>query len=174
METIRGAIVSYAVDYIGQQEIKGNMGFHDKDFDKKMRDMGFINGYAWCTLFAELCWHLGYEDFDTDSHKILSSNFHAGSVRTFRAFKKLGWTSNIPEYGDVVIWQTYKAGKPQTSGHAGIVIEVKDGEIITVEGNTNDKGGREGIEVAQKTRKLDFTNNNGLRMLGFIKPKLSY
>ena len=43
--------------------------------------------------------------------------------------------------------------------------------IGTVEGNTNSSGGREGIEVAQKKRKINFEpKERGLVMLGFIHP----
>ena len=45
METLRGAIISYAEDYIGKQEIKGNQGFKDSDFEDKMRSVGFQDDY---------------------------------------------------------------------------------------------------------------------------------
>lgn len=171
METLRGAIVSYAVDYIGQKEIKGNMGFKDPVFEAKMESVGFKDTYAWCCLFAELVWTEAYKDFNKEMLPVLEEEFSAGTVRTFRHFKDLGWTYNTPEAGDIVIWQTYKDGKPQTTGHAAVIIEVKGEKLITVEGNTNAEGGREGIEVAKKERTIDFHNKNGLRMLGFIKPK---
>ena len=169
METLRGAIVSYADEYIGKQEIKGNMGFKDPEFEEKMKSVGFQDGYAWCCLFAELCWVEEYRDFNKDS-SIINEEFSAGTVRTFRHFKSLGWTSKTPEVGDVVIWQTHKDGRAKTTGHAAIVVNIlTNGYIETIEGNTNSKGGREGIEVAKKKRKIDFDNNNGLRILGFIK-----
>ena len=147
------------------------MGFKDPIFDAKMNSVGMRYGYAWCCLFTELVWTEAYRDFYPKMIPILKEEFSAGTVRTFRHFKSLKWTSEIPEEGDIVIWQSYKNGKAQTSGHAAIVMEVNGRSINTIEGNTNDKGGREGYIVAEKTRKIDFTNNNGLRMLGFIKPK---
>jgi len=170
METLRGAIVSYATDYIGKMEIKGNQGFKDAEFEDKMESVGFQDGYAWCCLFTELCWVEAYRDFNKDS-SIINEEFSAGTVRTFRHFKSLGWTSDTPEVGDVVIWQTYKDGKAKTTGHAAIVVDIsEEGYVGTIEGNTNAAGGREGNTVAPKRRKIDFDNNNGLRMLGFIKP----
>jgi len=170
METLRGGILSYAYDFIGQEEKKGNMGFKDADFEDKMDSVGFQDGYAWCCLFTELCWVLAYKDFNK-STEIIDEEFSAGTVRTFRHFKSLGWTSKTPEPGDVVIWQTYRDGKAKTTGHAAIVAEVLDnGYIKTIEGNTNARGGREGYTVAEKKRKIDFKKNHGLRMLGFIKP----
>ncbi len=171
METIRGGVVSYAFEYLGQEEIKGNMGFKDPEFDAKMDSVGMVDGYPWCCLFTELCFVEAYQDFCPEKLPLLKKEFSAGTVRTFRHFKKIGWTSQTPESGDVVIWQSYKNGKAQTTGHAAIVVEVVGDCIKTIEGNTNDKGGREGYIVASKTRSINFTNNNGLRMLGFIKPK---
>lgn len=170
METLRGSIVSYAFEYLGQEEIKGNMGFKDPVFNDKMNSVGMIDGYAWCCLFTELCWVEAYKEFNPEVLPLLAKEFTAGTVRTFRHFKSLGWTSKTPEAGDIVIWQSYKGGRAKTSGHAAIVIEVNGKSLKTIEGNTNDKGGREGYIVAEKNRTINFNNDNGLRMLGFIKP----
>ena len=170
METLRGSIVSYAFEYLGQEEIKGNMGFKDPMFNDKMNSVGMVDGYAWCCLFTELCWVEAYKEFNPEVLPLLTKEFTAGTVRTFRHFKSLGWTSKTPEAGDIVIWQSYKRGRSKTSGHAAIVIEVNGNSLKTIEGNTNDKGGREGYIVAEKNRTIDFDNDNGLRMLGFIKP----
>ena len=172
METLRGSIKSYAFEYLGQEENKGNMGFKDPEFDRKMKEIGMVDGYAWCCLFTELCWVEAYKEFAPEMLPILKKEFSAGTVRTFRHFKSIKWTSKVPEEGDIVIWQTYKKGKAQTTGHAAVVMEVNGRSIKTIEGKTNDKGGREGYIVASKNRTIDFKNDNGLRMLGFIKPKV--
>jgi hypothetical protein len=76
--------------------------------------------------------------------------------------------------GAICIWQRYKDGKGQWSGHAGIVIEkihrrgAEDAKFITIEGNTNDAGGSEGYIVARKVRKYNTTAVNGLRVKGFV------
>ena len=93
METINGCIVSFAVEYIGQEEIKGNMGFKDEQFNKYMKDTGFKKGHAWCAYFAELCYIQGYQDFDTSKLMDVAKYFSAGAVRTYRNFSKAeGWT----------------------------------------------------------------------------------
>jgi surface antigen len=175
MESINGCIVSYAVGNIGQEEIKGNMGFKDDQFEKYMREVGFRDTHAWCAYFAELCYHKAYQDFDRDKVVEVAKYFSAGAVRTFRKFSKApGWVvDQTPEVGAVVIWAKYVNGKPHPKGygHAAIVVEVFDDHIITVEGNTNKAGGREGIGVFEKKRKFTFESNSGLRMLGFIHPK---
>ena len=45
--------------------------------------------------------------------------------------------------------------------------------MLTVEGNTNDDGSREGYMVAEKQRKIDFdVKQNGLVLMGFVHPKI--
>lgn len=173
METINGGIISYATDYIGKREIKGNMGFKDEQFNYYMDQVGFKDGQAWCAYFAELCWTMAYKDFDKDLLPEVASLFSAGAVKTFNRFNKAdGWdVSKTPVVGAVVIWQKYKSGKAHWSGHAGIVLEVHKGHIITSEGNTNTAGSREGIGVFKKRRNYNFNTTSGLRMLGFIHPK---
>jgi hypothetical protein len=44
------------------------------------------------------------------------------------------------------------------NGHTGIVKAVNGGKIVTIEGNTNVEGGREGIGVFERTRKINSIN----------------
>ena len=43
-------------------------------------------------------------------------------------------------------------------GHTGIVTKIVDGEIGTIEGNTNQRGSREGDGVYQKVRTIASIN----------------
>ena len=173
MNTLIGTIIETAESYIGKQEINGNMGFKDPNFEDKMRSVGFQNGYAWCALFTELVWRESYAKlnglFDTE----LNALFSASAVKTYNNFKDADWQVDIsPRPGDVVIWRNYKNGHASWTGHAGIVTFVGRNNFTTCEGNTNSSGGREGIEVAEKVRKLDLSiKPNGLNILGFIHPK---
>jgi hypothetical protein len=69
----------------------------------------------------------------------------------------------------MVIWRLYRDGEPTWDGHAGVVKSVGYGNFTTIEGNTNSLGGTEGFEVAEKTRTIDYTVKNGLRLIGFIR-----
>lgn len=51
-------------------------------------------------------------------------------------------------------------------GHTGIIIAVNGGFMDTIEGNTNDQGGREGSGVFARTRKINSVNK------GFMEYKL--
>jgi hypothetical protein len=45
---------------------------------------------------------------------------------------------------------------------------VSSSGFMSIEGNTNSNGGREGIEVAEKARDYNFYDKNGLCLKGFI------
>ena len=177
-------IQTVANKYIGEKEIKGNQGFKNPEFERKMKAVGFQEGHAWCAYFAELVWKEAYQQYDSTFIPILDKLFSASAVQTFRNFENFdGFETDreCPEVGDVVIWQNYKNGKPHWTGHAGIVVSTESiddpncyyrihYDFESVEGNTNSQGGREGIEVAIKKRNTYTHSGNGLNILGFIKP----
>lgn len=166
---IRQTIAAKAKQFIGQEEILGNLGFKDEQFQEYMESVGWDKGQAWCAYFAELVWKLAYAEFNSTWVDRLDKLFSAGAVKTWRNFKYSDFvTINEPGVGDVVIWQKYKDGVPQWSGHAGIVVKVEGDYFWTVEGNTNDKGSREGYIVAEK--KCTMKDRGSLKLIGFIKP----
>ena len=108
---------------------------------------------------------------------VISDCFAANAVRTYENFKndKSGFfkVTKEPKIGDVVIWEKRINGEPDkigiwTKGHAGIVSMVSSSGFMSIEGNTNSQGGREGIEVAEKARDYNFYDKNGLCLKGFI------
>lgn len=170
---ITDLIAEIALSYEGMKEIPGNMGFEDKVFEELLVEVGWERGQAWCAYFAELVWKKAYKD-SPETVLLLDKLFTAGAVSTYNNFKASEefTTDKHPKRGDLVIWQTWKNNAPHWTGHAGIVISVSnDNEFISIEGNTNSQGGREGIEVALKHRKLTFDAKNGLVLKGFIHPK---
>lgn len=159
-------IVKNARSYIGKTEKPNNSGFTDPSFEKEMKEEGWQYGWAWCAIFAKVV----YKNVFPEKFTILDKLFSASTVQTFNNFKKAGYfISDTPVKGALVIWQNQKNGIPQSTGHAGIVTEVYNKELFkSVEGNTNDQGGREGYIVAEKLRKVKKVRD-GLQVLGFIK-----
>lgn len=177
IQEIRKKIVEIAYSYEDQQEISGNKGFKDDVFQQKMEAVGWNYGQAWCSYFAELVWKEAYGNFDSSFINILDKLFSANAVKTYDNFKrsKRFKTGNNPEPGDLVVWAYYKENKPKmvdiwTLGHIGVVTKPAQLFFLSMEGNTNSKGGREGIENAEKKREYSFYEENGLRLLGFVKP----
>lgn len=170
-------IVEKAIQYIGKRELKGNSGFKDGEFQQLMESVGWQKGQAWCSYFAELIWKQAYVEYKPELLSELNILFSSGAIATFYNFKKSGeyGISKIPKPGALIVWQTYKEIdgklKPHWTGHIGIVESMYKDVVKTIEGNTNQSGGREGIEVTQKFRDLDFIIKKGLVLKGFIYPK---
>jgi CHAP domain len=157
-------IVEVAKSYLGQEEISGNKGFKDKDFEKRMKDVGFGIGQAWCSYFAELVWKEAGEDVKP---------FSGSAFKTYLNYEKAGRKgSSKPEVGALVVWRSFVNGQPQWTGHIGVVVEVGKDSFKAIEGNTNDNGSREGIKVALKTRQYNWSAEKGLRLIGFINPTI--
>lgn len=156
-----------ALKYIGETEKPGNMGFNDAEFETKMIEVGFQKTHAWCAYFSELVFKEAYPEKFQELDKL----FSASAVQTFRNFRMASYPiSAVPKEGNLVIWQMMKDGKGQITGHAGVVVQVIDqNTFYSVEGNTNDGGGREGYIVAKKLRHVVVPGQNGLKVLGFIK-----
>ena len=156
------------------EEIPGNMGFKDEDFEDNMIAVGWEKTQAWCAYFTELVWKLAYTERDSTFINKLDVLFNAGAMATWNNFRKSKEFINDqePSPGCVVIWQHYKDGKPTWMGHAGIVIEVDLNYFKTVEGNTSKAGSREGLIVGLNKRNYNFSGKNGLVLKGFIHPRI--
>jgi len=175
-KTINEEIVLRAITEIGQEEIKGNQGFKDPLFQQRMEAVGFQLGNAWCALFCELIWEESYQNWDATMFGRLKKLFSASAVTTFRNFQKAKdfIVNRKFEPGCLCVWQVWKDGKAHWTGHIAIGIKEnkKLNQITTIDGNTNDAGGREGYVVAEKTRIVNFNPiQNGKVLLGFIHPK---
>lgn len=157
-------ILRTALDYVTEREIPGNQGWEDKKFQALMERTDWKVGDAWCAYFVEaVLIAAGLND-----HAAVISG---SAVKTFNNCKAspLFKTYEIPSIGDIVIWQNYVAGEKSWTGHAGWVVGMGKGMLITVEGNTDADGGREGIEVALKVRDPAAIPINGLRVLGYVR-----
>ena len=171
---IGDVIVNNALSFVGETEISGNMGFNNAKFQEMMEAVGWKKKQAWCAYFVELVWKLSYATRSSATVRELDSLFSASAVQTYKNFVPTTWeTSNVPQKGGLVVWQSYKDDEPRWSGHIGIISEViTPTQILSIEGNTNSSGGREGIEVATKERSLtDSGTGKRLVYLGSVYPK---
>lgn len=109
----------------------------------------------------ELCVKEGNPEFYAANEKL----FSASATSTYKNFDIAGKTSQEPQVGYGVIWRHGNGWQ----GHAGVIVSVDNnsGSFEAVEGNGNDLGGREGISVVKKTRKLKVPYSaNGLNLAG--------
>lgn len=150
--------VEVARRYLGHKEMPGNIFDPKSPLGKIIIEAGQKDGEAWCAYFTEAIFV-----------ETLRALFSASAVQTFHNFKNAGYEiSETPIVGALVIWQRYKDGKPTWQGHAGIVTKVNhDGSFLSIEGNTNSAGSREGDSVQEKVRK-NIRVENGLNIIGFV------
>lgn len=156
-----------ALTYLGQMEKPGNSGFIDPVFEAEMREEGWQKGWAWCSVFAKVVFKNCYPERTLELNKLFSPS----TVQTFHNFRNAAYPiGNVPRVDSLVIWQSMKEGKPQATGHAGIVSEIlSTWEFKSIEGNTSKGKVREGFIVAEHPRKVLASVANGLKVLGFIQ-----
>ncbi len=160
-------LTEVAKKYIGKTEKPSNSGWYDAEFERRMKEVGWLMGQAWCSYFVELCFKEAYPD----KYKKVQNLFDASAVKTFSKFKAGGFTiSQVPVENSIVIWQHYSKGVAGWQGHASVCIKAIDAKTFkSIDGNTSGPSGnqREGFIVAEKTKTIKKVDN-GLNLLGFI------
>jgi hypothetical protein len=165
------SVIDIAKKYIGIEELPQNSGWSDQAFQKKMEEVGWQKTQAYCSYFCELC----YKEANQKEWWKLEKLFHGSAVQTLKNFKAAGYQIlDKPFVGGLVIYQTYKGGKPDWTGHAAICFEVIDDvwyrtydANTTPDGKTGDQ--RNGYIITPKKKKLKKDVTDGLRFIGCIK-----
>lgn len=173
VKTIGEQIADIASSYIGQTEIPGNKGFTNQSFQKKMEAVGWKITYAWCAFFVELVWKEAYGS----KHSLFATMdklFSPSALSTYYNFAgHETWpTSKVPVVGAIAVFK-HGVNPSRWEGHCSIVsaYEHPSKAFVSIEGNTNDKGGREGYIVSEKIRGLKKPPTaSGLNLIGFIHP----
>ncbi len=163
-------ILETAYSFVGQKEIRGNMGFKDAFFMRLMESVGWRTTWSWCSLFCKLVYTEASKKMGLNPKNI--TKFISPSVqRTRNNFIKAG----IPIETD---WRKVKPGayiswvsaSDRTKGHTGILVEFLENgkKMKTIEGNTNSEGSREGDSVAIKTRGAEIGKGSSLILQGWF------
>lgn len=138
MTSISKVALQIAQSQLGIKEIPlgSNAG---PDVEKYLKRVGLGKGYPWCMAFAYWC-------VDEAAKKLVVPNpllKTGGVIAQLNAQKAK--VVKVPQAGDLFIIE-FSGG----NGHIGFVLEVKGDRILTIEGNSNDDGSREGYEVCHK------------------------
>lgn len=160
-------IIETARKDLGKKEKSGNTGFEDKQLEKDMLAVGWRPGWAWCASILEKWIWQAYPNLKEE----VQGYFVPSAVATFRNLKNAGYpVSMTPTEGALVFWQRMKDGNAQWQGHAGVVSRVvSPREFISIEGNTSEKGSREGTTILENRRFVNPDVENGLKVVGFVK-----
>jgi hypothetical protein len=147
MATINSQIVEEARKWVRTREIGHNDGPEVAEWLHRVKRQP---GNAWCAAFAwcmldDACKKLGIENtFPPIAGAWLMLN---------TAKQKKAWTK-IPGQGFIFGIDHGTNSQGARIGHVGIVTGVFDDHITSIEGNTNQKGSREGDGVYEKERRL--------------------
>lgn len=95
---------------------------------------GRKNGFAWCDVFTDWCFFKAYGAVEGQKIQCQSGPLGAGCIYSAQYYQQKGRYDRNPKIGDQVFFQT--GGQ---IGHTGIVVEVTDSTIVTVEGNSSDQ-----------------------------------
>lgn len=121
----------------------------DKNYTKYARDMDALKvyngpkqGYAWCNVFIDWCF---YKALGIDRARELLIGWSAGCTQDYNWFKAKGQVVAEPKIGDLVFFGDLS--------HIGIVENVDNDRIYTIEGNTSNKAEliTNGGQVAKKS-----------------------
>lgn len=141
-------IVAIALAEVGYREKATNSMLDDKtansgsnNWTKYARDLaaagyynGNKNGYAWCDVFVDWCFFKAYGAVEGQRIQCQSGPLGAGCIYSAQYYQQRGRYDRNPKVGDQVFFQS--GGQ---IGHTGIVVEVTDTTITTVEGNSSDQ-----------------------------------
>jgi hypothetical protein len=123
-----------------------------KDIEKYLRSVGLGGGYSWCMAFVkwcmdQACMQAGRKNPMVITGSVLKQWDHINNQCKF----------STPQPGDIFIMD-FGGG----IGHTGIVENVQQPWLNTIDGNSNDEGSRDGYEVCRRKR-------NSSSMKGYIR-----
>lgn len=161
--------INTALKEVGYLEKKSNLQLDSKtanagsaNYTKYGKWYG-LNPAYWCAMF--ICWIFYTAYGDNAAKQLLGGKFSASCEELRQNFisKKQYFTSN-PRIGDIIF---FKGSRHAGANHIGLVTNISDGRVYTVEGNTS--GGSTVIDngggVAKKSYYISYN-----RILGYGRP----
>lgn len=138
MSTLKESALEIAKTQVGEQEkpLGSNWGEPVKTY---LHSVGIDFPASWCMAFVYWCFKVA-----SDTTPLIKTG---GVLRQWNESDRKYRVIGLPEPGDVFIMDFGKG-----LGHTGFVEKVEGNFIHTIEGNSNDTGSREGIEVTRKIR----------------------
>ena len=114
----------------------------------------------WCDAFVDWCFMTAYGI--SSARSLLGGEFDDYTVASAQLYKSKGAWHNTPEVGDQVFFKN-----SARICHTGLVVDVRDGKIITVEGNTN--SGKEIVRNGGAVCVKEYSIGNS-RIAGYGRP----
>lgn len=140
--TLQQKALAVAISQLGQHEepLGSNWGHPVQDY---LHSVGIDFPASWCMAFLYWCFDRAAAELDVKNPLLKTG----GVLRAWNETDKQYHVTGEPQPGDIFIMNFGKG-----LGHTGIVEKVDENFVYTIDGNTNDSGSREGIEVCRKQR----------------------
>lgn len=140
---VRECVTSAFQSQVGVTEATNN---NDGEPVKYLNSVGLGAGFAWCGAFVH--WVFEQCVAPSDLYRFLSKPKDFAWTPNF--VKQESYLTSTPQPGDLIT--LYYSSKGRV-GHVGFVESYPEGsKVVTVEGNTNNAGSREGDGVHRKYR----------------------
>ena len=127
--------------------------------------------FPWCVCFVFFCFEQAAQRLGHDNPMIRTAGVldlwnRAGQKGVRRVTTDEARNNpTLVRPGHIFVIDTPPAGG---AGHAGLVEQIIGGKLVTIEGNTNDDGSREGIGVFRRTQRKIASINKGF--VDFTRP----
>lgn len=165
------AAIDFAVTQIGVREapLGSNRG---PEVDQYLRAVGLdpAGKFAWCVAFTHFCYLKAAESLGRPNPHIKTAGVlaHWNLAGRKPGVKRITKAQAISDPGLVTPGSLFIIDLGRSRGHSGMVVETADGRLVTIEGNTNDGGSRDGIGVFQReARKINQINKGFIDYSGF-------
>jgi hypothetical protein len=157
------AVLDVARNEIGvlEKPLGSNYGKREEEY---WASTDLPGGNPWCAAFIFWCFQQAALSIRTDNPCIKTAGvidhwYLAGQEGIRRITGEQA--AEDPGLVQLVMIFLIDTGAPGGAGHTGLVERVEGGRLITIEGNTNNDGGREGIGVFRRTRRKVRLINKG-------------
>jgi len=107
--------------------------------------------FAWCVAFVYFCFDEAATALDRDNPMIKTAGVLDHWVQAGqRGIPRITNARAVANPGLVQPGHIFVIDFGGGTGHTGLVLEVNGGKLVTIEGNTNDGGSREGVGVFKR------------------------
>jgi hypothetical protein len=146
------AALEFAKTQIGVREVTRN---RSPQIDKYHKAGGLdpAGAHAYCVSFLRWCFL--HASVEVGQNNPMPRTARAVGLWTLAPL----WTRTEKPVPGAIFCRAVAPGDPNSKGHAGFVVDVTaDDMLVTIEGNTNPEGSREGDGVYQRQRPIGYPN----------------
>ena len=156
-------VLKFAATQVGVRETSPNRG---PEVDEYVRSVGLdpAGRFAWCVAFVYFCFEKASKKLGRINPMVKTAGVldhwnrcEAKGASRITAVRARNNPALIKP-GHIFVIDTGPAGG---AGHTGLVLRVVGGKLVTIEGNTNEGGSREGIGVFERSQRTIASINKG-------------